>query len=261
MAVSLSVVNAVTLHAIHERIVYSKDAITRNHMTEKIIFTVLLVASIGHSMAQRSTHINTPVQDSVHGAFRPTSLILPGTMLAYGCLKPAIPAIGDLDDRIWNATKEPSGTFHLDTYLQWAPSASIYVLDAFHVKTRHSFRQHLFIDAGSILITGGGGFILRKVSERMDRFELKGTQFPSGHTANAFRGAEILRQELKHSHPVWSVSGYLVAGAVGFMRIRGKQHQLSEVLAGAGLGMLSTKLTYWALGRVTRRGSSFRQGF
>jgi membrane-associated phospholipid phosphatase len=232
-------------------------------MIEKLICMVLLIVCNDPSVAQGSTDMKPPLQDSVHGHFRAATLILPGTMLAYGCLKPAIPAIRKLDDRIWNATQDPSGCYGsgLDTYLQWAPSVSIYVLDAFKVRTRHSFRQHLLIDAGSVLMTGGGGFILRKVSERMDGFELKGTQFPSGHTANAFRGAEILRQELKHTHPVWSFSGYLVAGAVGFMRIQGRQHQLSEVIAGAGLGMLSTKLTYWALGRITRRDASFRHGF
>jgi membrane-associated phospholipid phosphatase len=232
-------------------------------MIEKLICMVLLIVCNDPSVAQGSTDMKPPLQDSVHGHFRAATLILPGTMLAYGCLKPAIPAIRKLDDRIWNATQDPSGWYGsgLDTYLQWAPSVSIYVLDAFKVRTRHSFRQHLLIDAGSVLMTGGGGFILRKVSERMDGFELKGTQFPSGHTANAFRGAEILRQELKHTHPVWSFSGYLVAGAVGFMRIQGRQHQLSEVIAGAGLGMLSTKLTYWALGRIMRRDASFRHGF
>lgn len=235
----------------------------RNQLIEKLICMVLLIGCSSPSVAQGSTDDHVSLQDSAHGPFRPATLILPGTMLAYGCLKPAIPAIRKLDDRIWNATQVPSGTFgfNLDTYLQWAPSLSVYVLDAFKVQTRHTFRQHLLIDAGSILMTGGGGFILRKVSERMDGFELKGTQFPSGHTANAFRGAEILRQELKHSHPVWSFSGYLVAGAVGFMRIQGRQHQLSEVIAGAGLGMLSTKLTYWALGRIPRRDASLRHGF
>ena len=76
------------------------------------------------------------------------------------------------------------------------------------------------------------------------------TKFPSGHTANAFRGAEILHQELKESNKLLSYSGYIVATAVGVLRIYNKDHLLSEVLAGAGLGILSSKLTYWIFDKV-----------
>jgi len=49
-----------------------------------------------------------------------------------------------------------------------------------------------------------------------------------------------------------SYSGYVVATGVGMLRIYNKQHYLSEVIAGAGLGILSTKLTYWVFDKVTR---------
>jgi membrane-associated phospholipid phosphatase len=147
-------------------------------------------------------------------------------------------------------TNHPDFNTRIDDYLQWVPSASIYAMDALKVKTKHSFIEHLAIDAGSILITGGAGFIMRKISGNMEVYNSNGTKFPSGHTANAFRGAEIVFQELKDTHRVMSYSGYLVASAVGVLRIYNKTHYLTEVLAGAGLGILSTKLTYLAFDKV-----------
>jgi membrane-associated phospholipid phosphatase len=127
----------------------------------------------------------------------------------------------------------------------WVPSASVYAMDALKVKTKHDFKQHLILDAGSILITGGIGYGMRLISKHIDAYSENGTKFPSGHAANAFRGAEIVHQELKDQSPVLSYSGYVVATGVGLLRIYNKNHLLTEILAGAGLGILSTKLTYW----------------
>ena len=184
--------------------------------------------------------------------FKPAAIIVPTTFLVYGCLKPVIPGIENLDTRIWENVNNNHPDFYTrtDDYLQWVPSASIYLMDAFKVKTKHSFKEHLLIEAGSIIITGGAGFVMRKISGNIEVYNTHGTWFPSGHTANAFRGAEIVFQELKDSHRVLSYSGYLVASAVGVLRIYNKQHLLTEVLAGAGLGMLSTKLTYLVFDKV-----------
>ena len=140
-----------------------------------------------------------------------------------------------------------------DSYLMWVPSASLYLLDAFKVKTKHNFQEHLLIDAGSFILTGGIGYLMRKVTGNIEEYNTQGTRFPSGHTANAFRGAEIIYQELKYNHKLFSYSGYLVATTVGALRIYNKNHLLTEVLAGASLGIFSTKLTYWVFDKEKYR--------
>jgi membrane-associated phospholipid phosphatase len=132
----------------------------------------------------------------------------------------------------------------------WTPSASVYVMDAFKVKTKHSFKEHLILDAGSIVITSGIGYAMRLISRNINVYTTQDTKFPSGHTANAFRGAEILHQELKDKSRLLSYSGYLAATTVGVLRIYNKDHLLTEVLAGAGLGILSSKFTYWIFDKV-----------
>jgi membrane-associated phospholipid phosphatase len=69
--------------------------------------------------------------------------------------------------------------------------------------------------------------------------------FPSGHTANAFSGAEFLWQEYKDVSVWYGISGYLVASGTGVFRIVNDRHWLTDVVAGAGIGILSTKIAYW----------------
>ena len=71
--------------------------------------------------------------------------------------------------------------------------------------------------------------------------------FPSGHTFTAFVGAEIIRREYGKEHPWIAVAAYGVATVVGIMRVYNNRHWAGDVLAGAGLGILSTTLVYWVL--------------
>jgi hypothetical protein len=68
--------------------------------------------------------------------------------------------------------------------------------------------------------------------------------FPSGHTSKAFTSATILYEEFKDTNPWLAYSGYVFASTTGFLRIANNAHYLSDVLAGAGLGILITKLVY-----------------
>lgn len=186
---------------------------------------------------------------------KPQALIIPTSLLLYGCLKPAIRGIQNVDDDIRAQVLKQYPNFKTSAadYLMWAPSAALYTLKALNVPTKHSFKEQLVIEAGSIIITGGVGIVMRKISGSMNVYNKDDTKFPSGHTANTFRGAEIFHQELKDSHKVLSYAGYFMASGVGALRIINKNHLLTEVLAGAGLGILSTKLTYWIFEKISPR--------
>lgn len=203
--------------------------------------------------------LSNPKEHNNH-YLKPEAFIIPGTFLVYAGLKPFVNGIQKLDDTIYSNIKTNHPGFHTNAedYLAWAPSASIYLLDAFKVKTKHTFKEHLILDAGSIVITGGIGYAMRLISRNINAYKTHYTEFPSGHTANAFRGAEILHLELKDQNKLLSYSGYLVATTVGVLRIYNKAHLLTEVLAGAGLGILSTKLTYWIFDKVKYRTSETR---
>jgi len=220
------------------------------HLT--IGLTILL--SSAEVLAQHQEKIIPNTSSDSCPSFKIKETILPVTLLAYGSSKPIVSAIGRIDQDIRNqiSARYSNISYRADDWLQWAPSASVYALDAAGVKLKHRFREHLLLDAGSIIITGGAGFVMRKVSERIKGFDIKDTQFPSGHTSNAFRGAELLRQEMSGRHPLLQWSGYLVAGLVAGSRLMRGEHYLSEVVAGAGLGILSTKITYGLFHRIKR---------
>ncbi len=63
---------------------------------------------------------------------------------------------------------------------------------------------------------------------------------PSGHTAMAFALATSLSDDI--DRPWASVGLYTLAGAVGWSRINDNRHWLSDVAAGALLGITSAKL-------------------
>ena len=219
------------------------------------LILLVFISLQGHALVvSDSTPPGLQAADTVKKGWKGASYVLPAALLTYGWLKPVAPGIERLDDRIHERIQErhPGFSTQLDSYLQWAPSASIYAMDLAGVKTRHGFRDHLLIDAGSILVAGGLGYAMRRIGRNFDVYNNGDSEFPSGHATNAFRGAEIVRQELRHSHPVWSYSGYVMASAVGVLRLYNGQHYLTDVIAGAGLGILSTKLTYWMHGRWKR---------
>lgn len=71
--------------------------------------------------------------------------------------------------------------------------------------------------------------------------------FPSGHTATAFTAATILHKEYGLTRSPWfSIGGYAVATTTGVMRVLNNRHWISDVMAGAGIGILSTELGYFA---------------
>ncbi len=70
--------------------------------------------------------------------------------------------------------------------------------------------------------------------------------WPSGHTATSFVGATILHKEYGLTRSPWySVAGYSVATATGIMRVLNNRHWVSDVLSGAGIGIMSGELAYF----------------
>jgi membrane-associated phospholipid phosphatase len=78
--------------------------------------------------------------------------------------------------------------------------------------------------------------------------------WPSGHTATSFVGATLLHKEYGLTRSPWySVAGYGVATATGVMRVLNNRHWVSDVMSGAGIGIMSTELGY-AIGDLLFKG-------
>ena len=60
-------------------------------------------------------------------------------------------------------------------------------------------------------------------------------------------GAELVRTEYKYASPWYGIGAYTIATGVGFLRLYNNRHWVSDVIAGAGVGILSARIGYWLL--------------
>lgn len=140
------------------------------------------------------------------------------------------------------------GGFHteIDNYTQFAPYALILGLKASGYQGRSSWDRLMVSTLASNVIMAGivNGIKYGAKEERPDGSTKN--SFPSGHTATAFVAATVLHKEYGMTRSPWfSVGGYAVATATGFMRVMNNRHWISDVIAGAGIGILSTEVGYW----------------
>ena len=146
----------------------------------------------------------------------------------------------DIRNRVGNDYHNP-----IDDYAQYIPIAELYIADMMGVQSRnHWFDQtkYLFIsNLISALITHG-----LKNSVYKTRPDGSGNNsFPSGHTSFAFTNATVLFYEFKDSSPLLAYSGYAFSTTTATFRVLNNRHWVSDVLVGAGIGMLVTSIVYY----------------
>ena len=133
---------------------------------------------------------------------------------------------------------------HLDDYLQLAPFVAIYGLEMAGMKPRTDWKNRTAILFKGQILNLGMVYFLKKTLKK-PRPDGTAFSFPSGHTANVFAGATMLSVEYGEEYKWVPYVSYGVATTVGVMRIANNKHYISDVLFGAGLGILSMKAAYW----------------
>lgn len=151
------------------------------------------------------------------------------------------------DDRFRSLRNDylPQFRRHVDDYLQYTPAAVMLGMKAFGVKGRSSWGRMLVSDAFSALLMGSVVNALKHTTDVVRPDGSNNHSFPSGHTATAFMTATMLTKEYGNKSPWIGVGAYSLASATGLMRIANNKHWLSDVLTGAGIGILSTELGYY----------------
>jgi len=144
----------------------------------------------------------------------------------------------------WRDENFPTFSNHLDNLGQFAPAVLALGLEAIGVEGRHELGRATVTFAGAAGITVLGVNALKSVTDVARPHDSATDAFPSGHTAAAFASARFLDRELGHRSSLYSLAGYGVATFTGLFRQLNDRHWLSDVLVGAGLGMLSTDIAY-----------------
>lgn len=167
--------------------------------------------------------------------FKAKQLIIPGSLITIGAVGIAF------HDKLgyWGEGHHTK----VDNYIQYAPVAVNLFLGSCGVKHKHNFLDRVMISATAYavelaLVQG----LKHTVREGRPGADNERNSFPSGHTATAFTGAELVRKEYG-----WGIgsAAYAVAVATGVLRVYNNHHWCNDVLAGAGIGILSANIAYW----------------
>lgn len=173
-------------------------------------------------------------------------LILPGTLIGVGTFGVWSVSFWDLNNNVQNGMASLRGGhyFRIDDALQYIPISAYIAMGALGVKCKHPFRERFMAGATAGIALG---IIVNSVKytvreKRPDSFSRN--SYPSGHTATAFMGAELIRQEYGTG---LSIAAYTAAVGVGFLRMYNNRHWLNDVIGGAGFGILCARIGYWML--------------
>lgn len=170
----------------------------------------------------------------------PLSLFAVGTFGVYNG------AFHKLNHSINDAMTHMRGNcyFKADDYLQYVPAAAYLGLGFTGMKSRTNFRERLAAGVTAYIVmaavTNAGKYTFReKRPNSAGRHS-----FPSGHTATAFTGAELMRIEYGTGI---GIAAYTFATGIAFCRLYNSRHWLNDILAGAGVGIISARIGYWML--------------
>ena len=142
----------------------------------------------------------------------------------------------------------------IDDYLQFFGPAAVVGLKLGGYEGRSDWPRLLASAALSYGIMAGFVNGIKYTAKEMRPDGSTANSWPSGHTATAFVGATLLHKEYGLTRSPWfSVAGYGMATATGVMRVLNNRHWVSDVMSGAGIGILSTELGY-AIGDLLFKG-------
>ncbi len=173
----------------------------------------------------------------VEQALIPATLILTGSVLTGTFTEKTIQK---------NVRNKVGNDYHnsIDDYMQYVPFVQVYIGDLAGLKAKN----HWFDQTKNMAIGGLATMIVvhsfKRGIGKTRPDNSSNHAFPSGHTAATFLGATILYHEYKGSSSLMAGSGYLFAASTGTFRVLNNRHWISDVLAGAGVGILVANVIY-----------------
>ncbi|KAA9339161.1 phosphatase PAP2 family protein [Hymenobacter busanensis] len=136
--------------------------------------------------------------------------------------------------------------FHtkVDDYLIFAPYAELGLVALAGVESRSDRLNTLLVVVKSELIYGALTYAIKNTTKVLRPDGSTRNSFPSGHTAQAFLAASIVHTEFRDQSQWYGIGAYTIATGVGALRMLNNRHWQSDVVAGAGIGILSAHLGY-----------------
>jgi len=213
----------------------------------KWISMALLVSFNGFSQSTNDSIAAAPQATSTKQLqFSTKQLIIPAVLMTYGIVAIESDYLKLINVELRDELRESiDEKITIDDFSQYAPMASVYLLNNIGIEGKNNLKDRSIIMANSYALMAGSTLGIKSWTKIERPDGSSNNSFPSGHTATAFAGAEFLWQEYKDVNIWYGISGYAVAAGTGFFRIYNGRHWLSDVAMGAGIGILSTKVAYW----------------
>lgn len=209
-----------------------------------ILLSILLLIP-GQAGAQRIHPADTA------SAFRATQLIAPAVLIGSGL---SIHYFGHdtrdiaIRDKMLEWSSD-APDLRFDDYIQYVPVAMDLGLGLAGLEARHCFIDRTIEAALAYASCGIISWSSKSLFHTMRPNGANTQSFPSGHCSTVFCGAELVRREYGWQ---WGIGAYFIATTVAVMRMYRNWHWYSDVLAGAGVGILSANIGCWLL-EPTRR--------
>lgn len=226
-------------------------------MRLQFLFFIILVQSLCHGTLPLMAAVltDTTVFDSLKFSDKDTPrfkhVALPAAAFLYGIVTLDNNQLKKLDEEAKHTfySEHPHKQFVVDDYLQFAPGGAVFALNALGVKGRNKVLDQagIYLVSNIVLNLTTQGF---KRWTNITRPDGTPYAFPSGHAAEAFASAEFLRREYGDQSVWYTISGYSAATAVAALRMYNNRHWFSDVIAGAGVGVLSTQAAYWLYPKI-----------
>lgn len=212
-------------------------------MRRSILFILLSLISLNIKAQEQtdSVLIFADIDRDYH--FKPKQVIIPTACAIVGAWgvenKFLVKQKERLQDKIAVGHK-----IKADDYIQYLPAVMDLALPLMGVEGRLPYREKALVVLNSeVILTTIVQGTKHLVNEKRPDCSTSNS-FPSGHTATAFAGAEMIRLE----YGGWyGTAAYVCAGLTAAGRIYNNRHWANDVLAGAGIGILSTRAAYWLL--------------
>ena len=162
------------------------------------------------------------------------SLVVAGSLLDF-----------DHGGRALGMDFKPSFDCKADEVLRFVPAMALVGMKALGVESRTERWGELIVrSAASTAIMGLTVESTKRLVGRVRPDGSDDRSFPSGHSSAAFLTASLFAKEYGHLSPWYSVGAYGVATSTAMLRRMGDHHWLSDVMTGAGIGILSVELGY-----------------
>lgn len=210
-------------------------------MKRLLVLLAFIAVFLQPSRAQRRDSVYTASEQ-----FKWTKLIAPGALVGTGAictLSPWYRAHVNEPVRDWALRVSGGIERPFDNYLQYAGYAE-YALGMAIGAGEHGPWEQLLAVGTAILATSAMSWTVKHTAGVMRPNGANTESFPSGHTVTAFLAAELVRLEFG---PWWGLAAYTVAGVTAFMRVYNNWHWTSDLLGGAGIGILGANIGYWLL--------------